>query len=63
MKTMKVKKVNRVKLEKPAKHESTWYSQEIRDDTFRELDDITDKLFGGRQKLIDQLADIQRVAM
>lgn len=63
MKTMKVKKVNKFRLEKPVKHETTWYSQEIRDDMFRELDDITDQLFSSRQELIDRFAEIQRVAM
>lgn len=63
MKTMKMRKVNKVKLDKPVKHETTWYSQEIRDDMFRELDDITDQLFSSRQELIDRFAEIQRVAM
>ena len=63
MKAMKVRKAKMFKLDKAVKHESTWYSQEIRDDTFRELDDLTDRLFSGRQELIDRFAEIQRVAM
>lgn len=63
MKTLKAKKSNRVKLDKSVKHKSTWNSQEIINDTFRELDDLTDRMFGSRQELIDRFAEIQRVAM
>lgn len=63
MKTRKTNKVTRISLEKPAKNESAWYSQEIINDTFRDLDDLTDRLFGSRQEAINKLAGIQRMAM
>lgn len=63
MKTKRAKKSNKFELRTGVKHESTWNSQEIINDTFRELDDLTDRMFGSRQQLIDQLAEIQRVTM
>lgn len=63
MKTKKMRKTNRFELRTGVKHESTWNSQEIINDTFRELDDLTDRMFGSRQELINRFAEIQRVTM
>ena len=61
MKTKRTRKVNRFELNESVKYDPTWNSQEIQNDTFRQLDDLTDRLFGSRQELIDRFAEIQRV--